>query len=181
MPNAAGRTATKSRKAATNGSNPHTVPDATDNTPDTDNNAKDSDMTTATAPTYDIASIGSLGDYEFKRSGAGRKRVPSPFDEVVETMVGAGTKFLPVADDAAGKTAIEDLQKACNWDRGRSNFKGYGLTKRLTRLDGVEGVADGLYVIFEVKATKETRVRKPKANPDAEVPSAVDQDAAETE
>lgn len=170
MPNRAGRQAVKDRKAETNGTNPNTAQEDTVSAP------------TTTAPTYDIGSIGSLGSFEFKRQGAGRKRTPSPFDDVVESVVGQGTKFLPVADEEQGKAAIEDLQKACNWDRGRSDFNGYGLTKRLTRLEGVEGVADGLYVIFEVKAEKEKRVRKPKSAPaDQEAPSVEAQDAATTE
>jgi hypothetical protein len=159
MPNRAGRQAVKDRK----------------------NTETENGDTTVSAPAYDIASIGSLGDsFTFKRSGAGRKREPSPFDELVEQWVGTGTRFLPVADEETGEKAIADLQKACSWNRGRENFNGYGLSKRLTTLREEDGVpATGLYVVFEVKAEKERRERKAKTAETAPSPEA--QDAATTE
>lgn len=126
----------------------------------------DKDMTV----TLDDLGIESLGeDYEFTRSGAGRKREPSPYDDVVEMLVGKGTQVKRVADEDEAKTVVKDLQKACE-------YRNRGLEKRIEVLD------DGATaVVFRINAEKAKRApRKPKAE-SGEAPSADSVDTAETD
>jgi hypothetical protein len=111
------------------------------------------DGPTVTAVT-DVAGfkIETLGDdYTFTRHGAGRKREPSPFDDVVDTLVGQGTQRIPVEDENAGNECVKLLQKA-------TDYRGRGLEKRVEEHDGA------WYVVFKINEAKAKRApRKSKA------------------
>lgn len=154
MVNATGRRARKdAQSATTNNDTPSQNGHTTVSTP---------------APTFDLNSIGVLGeDFSFDRGNRGRARVPSQFDEVVKEWVGNGFRYLPVADKDAGAELIKDLQKA-------TDYHGYGLSKRVQNLPQV---GEGLYVVFEIKAEKEKRTRKPKGESNGEAPAPVTDEA----
>lgn len=122
--------------------------------------------------TVDEFEVQDLGDYEFTRQGAGRKREPSPFDSKIESYVGAGTKRIPVPSETRGNDVVKMIQKSADW-------KGRGLQKR------VEADEDGnWFVIFTVHPEKAKRApRKPKAetNGNADSDTADDGDPFETE
>jgi hypothetical protein len=118
-----------------------------------------SSMTAATTiGDFEIQDLGE--DYEFTRSGAGRKREPSPFDAQVIEWVGR-TKRIPVASEEQGRELIKQLQKACDYNGGSGN--GLGLTKRIE--DGDENAAN--YVVFRVNAERASRAPR-KNKTDAE-------------
>jgi hypothetical protein len=97
--------------------------------------------------------IEELGEYNFTRQGAGRKREPSPFDDVIEKLVGKGTQRIHVADEEAGKVVIRDLQKA-------TDFHKRGLEKR----NEPNEETGGWQVVFRVNEAKAARApRKSKA------------------
>lgn len=147
MPNAAGRR-TKKMAAQT--------------APTTDQNGV---KVTSTLNIGDLA-IEELGDYEFTRQGAGRKREASPFDDYVNEWVGT-TRRIPVESTEQGNEVIKQLAKACD-------YRSRGLEKRIEEHEGV-----GLVVVFKVNPEKAKRERKPR---DVESVSDVDRvDAAETE
>lgn len=148
MPNAAGR---RTRKMAAQ---------AAPTTNETENGVK----VTSTLNIGELA-IEELGDYEFTRQGAGRKREPSQFDDYVNDWVGT-TRRIPVEDTDQGNDVIKQLAKACD-------YRNRGLEKRIETMDGQ------LYVVFKVNEEKAKRERKPR---DVESVADVDRvDAAETE
>lgn len=125
MPNAAGAAARRARKAQTANSNSGAIKVSG----------------TLTAGEFEIQ---SLDNYEFTRQGAGRKRIPSPFDDVVENLVGAGTQRVPVADEDEAQEVLKNLQKSAEYHKR-------GLEKR------VEQMEDGLFVVFKINAEKAAR------------------------
>lgn len=121
-------------------------------------------VSTLTAGEFQVE---ELGDYEFTRAGAGRKREPSPFDDHVQEWAGQGTRRIAVADEDAAKDVVKALQKACE-------YRGRGLEKRTEEMDGQ------LYVVFRINMEKAKRApRKGKDENQESLPELVD--AAETE
>lgn len=116
-------------------------------------------MSTLTAGDF---AVEELGDYEFTRTGAGRKREPSPFDDLVNEWAGQATRRIPVANQEEAQEAIKLLQKACE-------YRSRGLNKRTEEMDGQ------LYVVFRIDTEKAKRApRKPRETDSAEaVESAV--------
>lgn len=138
MPNATAAAARRAKKAAATKSN------------------EDGPIVTATQEVNGFT-IEALGDYQFTRPGAGRRREPSPFDDVVESLVGQGTQRIPVADEEAGTECVKQLQKA-------TDFRERGLEKRIEQNEGGEW-----FVIFRVNEEKAKRApRKVKANGESE-------------
>lgn len=138
MPNAAAR---RSRKAATQ------VAET--------NNTQNGVTVTATLSAGDFV-VEELGeDYQFTRQGAGRKRTPTPFDDLVNEWAGAGTKRIPVEDETQGNEVIKLLAKACD-------YRSRGLDKRIEDMDGQK------YVVFKINAEKAKRERKPRDESDSE-------------
>lgn len=126
-------------------------------------------VSTLTAGDFQVE---ELGDYEFTRAGAGRKREPSVFDDLVQDWAGQGTRRIPVDGDEAAKDVIKALQKACE-------YRNRGLEKRTEEMDGQ------LYVVFRInpeKATRAPRKNKNAADVDTSEEFSEDRvDAAETE
>lgn len=147
MPNAAARRTRKATASTPNESNGVNV------------------VSTLTAGEFQVE---ELGDYEFTRAGAGRKREPSPFDDLVNDWAGQGTRRIPVADEDEGKEVVKALQKACE-------YRSRGLDKRVEDMDGK------LYVVFRINPDKAKRApRKGKEDGSQEsLPELAD--AAETE
>lgn len=111
--------------------------------------------------------VDELGDYEFTRQGAGRKREPSPFDNHVEEWAGKGPRRVRVSSEEEGKEVIKALQKACE-------YRERGLEKRIVEME------DGLAVVFQVNEAKAKRApRKTRGESAATDGELVD--AAETE
>ena len=129
------------------------------------NNTEEKDMT-ATLNDLGIEELGE--EFEFTRSGAGRKREPSPFDDVVDSLVGRPASLKRVSSEEEQAQVIKDLQKACE-------YRGRGLEKRpVTLEDGTLGV------IFKINEEKAKRApRKPKG--ENETPAADSVDTAETD
>lgn len=96
--------------------------------------------------------IEELGEYEFTRQGAGRKREASPFDDAIDGWVGTGTRRIPVESEEDGKEAVKLLAKS-------AEYKNRGLEKRVEQDEN-----DNWFVIFKVNAEKAKRApRKGKA------------------
>lgn len=147
MPNAAARRARKTSPVAA--------------TPVVDTPETDGVNIVSTLAVEDFQ-VEELGNYEFTRTGAGRKREPSPFDNHVQEWAGQGTRRIPVEDEDAAKDVVKALQKACE-------YRARGLEKRVEDMDGQ------LYVVFRINNEKARRA--PRKNREA-----VDfVDSAETE
>lgn len=143
MVNAAARRASKSTTAT---KSPISV------VPDVDTDSGETDMPTATATLkagqFDIK---PLGDFEFTRQGAGRKREASIFDDSVDALVGQGPQQVPVADAEEADYVVKQLAKACE-------YRNRGLEKR------VVDTKEGMIVAFTVNEAKAKRApRKPKS------------------
>lgn len=94
--------------------------------------------------------VEELGDYEFTRSGAGRKREPSQFDDAVNDWAGGPTRRIKADDEDHATEIVKQLQKACE-------YRNRGLEKRTETED------DQLYVVFRINEEKAKRApRKPR-------------------